>query len=220
MKEKLALRDKSWSPESRRKLAITQLKGVSTIVVNTVTKEDQSFISGLFFFFNLRITDFTASRKIVDSVIKKKKLDAAKFIGLNQSTIAKYISKNHFYLGGGFLVYKSSIALDEIFSSVAYKEAIYKLENKGGKKYTHSESAKEAIRKANSGKKLSVELKQKLSLDSKNAKAVISTNNETKERLEFPSIVSASKSLGISKSYLESCLKNNKPCKGYTIAYK
>lgn len=107
MKEKLALRDKSWSPESRRKLAITQLKGVSTIVVNTVTKEDQSFISGR---------------------------DAAKFIGLNQSTIAKYISKNHFYLGGGFLVYKSSIALDDIFSSVAYKEAIYKLENKGGKK--------------------------------------------------------------------------------------
>lgn len=138
------------------------------------------------------------------------------------------------------MVYKSSTALDVIFSSEAYKEAIYKLENKGGKKYTHSESAvipsgdSEAIRKANSGKKLSVELKQKLSLNSKNAKAVISTNNETKERLEFPSILSASKSfpegtlrflrepagLGISKSYLESCLKSNKPCKGYTIVFK
>lgn len=35
MKEKRALRDKSVSPETRRRQAITQLKGVSTIVVNT-----------------------------------------------------------------------------------------------------------------------------------------------------------------------------------------
>lgn len=118
------------------------------------------------------------------------------------------------------LVYKSSIILDEITNSEAYKDAIYKLENPEGKKYTHSVAAKEKIRKANTGKKLSVELKEKISLNSKTAKAVLVTNNETREVVEYTSVLAASKSLGISNSYLDRCLKSNKACKGYTIVLK
>jgi IS30 family transposase len=55
--------------------------------------------------------------------------EAAKFIGVQQSTISKYIRKNNFYLGRGLLVYISFTALDEITKSEAYKEAIYKLDN-------------------------------------------------------------------------------------------
>nr|ATI20437.1 GIY-YIG endonuclease [Juglanconis juglandina] len=193
MKNKYELWDKYVSPETRKKQVITQLKGESTIVINIVTEEEQNFISGR---------------------------EAAKFIGVQQSTISKYIRKDNFYLGRGFLVYKSFTALDEITKSEAYKEAIYKLDNPEGKKYTHSESAKEGIRKANLGKKLSVEVKQKLSLNSKTAKAVLLINNETKEILEFTSVLAASKSLGISNSHLDRCLKSNKPCKGYTIVLK
>lgn len=95
MKAKQKLAEKYWSPESRRRLVITQLKGVSTIVVNMVTKEEQSFISGL---------------------------DAANFIGITRGAISKYMIKQNFYLGRGFLVYKSSTALDDIINSEAYKE--------------------------------------------------------------------------------------------------
>lgn len=193
MKNKYDLWDKYVSPETRKKQVITQLKGESTIVINTATEEKQCFISGR---------------------------EAAKFIGIQQSTISKYIRKNNFYMGRGFLVYKSSTTLDEITNSQAYKEATYKLDNPESKKYTHSESAKEGIRKANLGKKISAEVKQKLSLNSKVAKAVLLTNNETKEILEFTSILAASKSLGISNSHLDRCLKSNKPCKGYTIVLK
>lgn len=78
----------------------------------------------------------------------------------------------------------------------------------------------EAIRKANLGKKVSVEVKQKISLNSKVAKAVLLTNNDTKEILEFTSVLAASKFTGISNSQLDRCLKSNKPCKGYTIIFK
>lgn len=193
MKAKYELWDKYVSPETRKKQVITQLKGESTIVINAITKEEQYFISGR---------------------------EAAKFIGVQQSTISSHIRNNNFYLGKGFLVYKSSRTLDEITKSEAYKDAIYKLENPGGKKYTHSVAAKEEIRKANTGKKLSVKVKQKISLNSKTAKAVLVTKNETREVFEFTSVLAASKSLGISNSYLDRCLKSNKPCKGYTIVLK
>lgn len=45
MKAKYELWDKYVSPETRKKQVITQLKGVSTIVINAVTKEEQYFIS-------------------------------------------------------------------------------------------------------------------------------------------------------------------------------
>jgi hypothetical protein len=44
---------------------------------------------------------------------------------------------------------------------------------------------------ANIGKKLSQDTIQKLSLNSKNAKAVLITNSDTGDTLEFPSAVSA-----------------------------
>lgn len=73
------------------------LKGESTIVINRVTGESKSFISGR---------------------------EAAVFIGINQSTLAKYTSKQNFYLGRGFLVYKSFSDLGGICASEAYKTAI------------------------------------------------------------------------------------------------
>lgn len=109
MKAKYELWNKYVSPETRKNQVITQLKGESTIVINAVTKEEQYFISGR---------------------------EAAKFIGVQQSTISSHIRKNKFYLGKGFLVYKSSIRLDEITNSEAYKEAVYKFENQGVKIYS------------------------------------------------------------------------------------
>lgn len=67
--------------EEKIKQIKSLLKGVSTIVINITTGECKSFVSGR---------------------------EAAKFIGVNQSLIAKYINKQNFYLGRGFFVYKSS----------------------------------------------------------------------------------------------------------------
>jgi len=57
----------------------------------------------------------------------------------------------------------------------------------------HSEMSKELIRKANLGRSHSLETIQKLSANSTNSKAVLISNNETKETLEFPSITSCAK---------------------------
>ena len=45
-------------------------------------------------------------------------------------------------------------------------------------------------------------------------------NNETLETYEFASITAAVKKLGVDDSYFRKCLKNNRPCKGYTITLK
>ena len=63
-------------------------------------------------------------------------------------------------------------------------------------------------------------MKKKLYLNSSNAKQIIVENNEIKERLKFNSITSAVQSLGIDDSYFRRYIKNNKPCKGYTIIVK
>jgi len=52
--------------------------------------------------------------------------EAAKFIGMNQSGLAKYISKQNFYLGRGFLVYKSDHSYEEIIKSEAYQKTLIK----------------------------------------------------------------------------------------------
>jgi hypothetical protein len=67
---------------------------------------------------------------------------------------------------------------------------------------------------------LSLELKQKLSLNSKNAKTVLITNNETMKTLEFPSNVAAAKYIGVDESTVRKCIKSEKACKGYTIVRK
>ena len=100
-----------------------------------------------------------------------------------------------FFLNKGYLVYKSSTTADEIFSLESYKEAINVKDQP-----KHSEASKELIRKANVGKTLSEKTKQKISLNSKNAKPVLVTNNETKETLEFLSAVSAGKFLNVDES--------------------
>jgi len=87
-------------------------------------------------------------------------------------------------------------------------------------KKKHTEASKELIRKANIGKKLSQETIEKISLNSKNAKGVLITNNDTGETLEFLSAVSAGKYLGVDESYIRRCIKNNKPCKGFTVVRK
>lgn len=48
---------------------------------------------------------------------------AAEFIGIHHSYLAKSMEKNKFYLGRGFLVYKSFTSLEDIYSSEEYKEA-------------------------------------------------------------------------------------------------
>jgi hypothetical protein len=84
--------------EERIRQVNSLLKGESTIVINRVTGESTSFISGR---------------------------EAAVFIGINQSALAKYISKQDFYLGRGFFVYKSFSNLDGIYASEAYKKSYY-----------------------------------------------------------------------------------------------
>lgn len=63
-------------------------------------------------------------------------------------------------------------------------------------------------------------MKVKLSLNSKLSKPVVAINIETKERLEFVSQKSAADTLNINLDYFSRCVKNNKPCKGYTIIFK
>ena len=110
-----------------------------------------------------------------------------------------------FFFNKGYLVYKSSTTADEIFSLESYKEVISVKDLT--LKPKHSEASKELIRKANIDKTLSEETKQKISLNSKNAKSVLVTNNETKETLEFPSVVSAGKFLNVDESYVRRCYK-------------
>lgn len=64
---------------------------------------------------------------------------------------------------------------------------------------------------------MSLDLKLKLSLNSKNAKSVLVTNNETMKISEFPS---AAKHIGVDSSTLRKCIKYKKVCKGYTVVRK
>lgn len=84
----------------------------------------------------------------------------------------------------------------------------------------HSADSKELIRKANLGKKLTLETIEKISLNSRNAKPVIVTNNETKETSEFSSVSAAAKFLDVDESYVRRCITNNKSCKGHTVVRK
>ena len=179
------------SKEARLKIAIAINQGVFTFVHNVDTKEILSFVS-----------------------IRK----AAEFLGIHPSSIAKSIQMKGFFLNKGYLVYKSSTTADEIFSLESYKEAINVKDLI--LKPKHSEASKELIRKANIDKTLSEETKQKISLNSKNAKPVLVTNNETKETLEFLSAVSAGKFLNVDESYVRRCISSNRSCKGHTISRK
>jgi hypothetical protein len=184
------------SEEARLKIAISINQGVFTLVHNVDTGEVLSFVS-----------------------IRK----AAEFLNpedsVHQSSIAKSVQLKGFFCGDkGYLVYKSSTTADEIFSLESYKEAISVKDIR--LKAKHSETSKELIRKANLDKTLSEETKQKISLNSKNAKPVLLTNNETKERLEFPSVASAGKFLNVDESYVRRCISSNRSCKGYTLSKK
>jgi len=150
------------------------------------------------------ILTFTSTRK------------AAEYIGIHHSYISKSLDEVKFYLGKGFIVHKANISYSDIISSTAYGEALYSRES--GIK--HSEISKELIRKANLGRKHSTETLQKLSDNSTNSKAVLVTNNLNMETQEFPSISSAARHLSVDESYVRSCIKNNKPCKGHTIFRK
>lgn len=121
--------------------------------------------------------------------------------------------KQKFYLGRDFLVYKSLTNLEEILKSEAYKRCTKDYTSKTN--IRHSETSKELIRQANLGKKLSLDLKLKLSLNSKNAKSVLVTNNETMKISEFPS-----KHIGVDESTIRKCIKYKKVCKGYTVVKK
>lgn len=178
------------SEETKLKIATALSKGEDTIVLNMNTKDRISFVS-----------------------IRK----AAEYIGVHPSYVARAISLNKFYLDKTHLIYKSNTTEDNILNSEVYKEAVG-LMNGTILKIKHTEASKELIRKANLGKKLSQNTIQKLSLNSKNAKAVLITNSDTGDTLEFSSAVSAGKYLGVDESYIRRCITNNKLCRGYTIA--
>lgn len=94
-------------------------------------------------------------------------------------------------------------------NSEIYKEAVG-LKDSTVLKIKHTEASKELIRKANlslAHKKLSQETIEKITLNSKKAKGVLITNNDTCETLEFPSAVSAGKYLGVDESYIRKCIK-------------
>nr|WDW20834.1 hypothetical protein [Valsa mali var. pyri (nom. inval.)] len=138
------------SQEEKLKQVKSLLKGESTIVIKNITGETQSFVSNW---------------------------EAAKFIGINQSGLSKYISKKFFYLDRGFFVYKSSFDKEMILNSDAYKKAT-------GPKITisrHTETSKVVIRDANLENKLSFKVKEKLIFNSKLNKKVIAINDETKK---------------------------------------
>lgn len=63
-------------------------------------------------------------------------------------------------------------------------------------------------------------MKQKLSLNSKNAKSVLVTDNETMKTLQLPSNVAAAKYNRVDESTARKCIKSKKACKGYTVVRK
>ena len=141
---------------------------------------------------------------------------AAEFIGIHHSYLAKTIKLRKFYSNSEFLVYKSSTSLEEILNDEIYKKNVAT----SGESKKHSADSKELIRKANLGKKLTLETIEKISLNSRNAKPVIVTNNETKETSEFSSVSAAAKFLDVDESYVRRCITNNKSCKGHTVVRK
>ena len=141
---------------------------------------------------------------------------AAEFIVIHPSYLAKTLKLSTFYSNCEFLVYKSSTPLENILNDETYKKTI----TIGDESKKHTEVSKELIRKANLGKKLSLETIQKITLNSSNAKPVLVTNNETKETSEFFSTSAAAKYLGVDESYVRRCITNNKPCKGHTVVRK
>lgn len=124
------------SKETRLKIATALSKGDNTIVKNIDTKDRISFVS-----------------------IRK----AAEYIGIHPSSIAKSIKLNKFYIGRGYLIYKSYTTEEEILNSEVYKEAVG-LKDGTILKLKHTEASKELIRRANIGKKLSQDIIPKLSL--------------------------------------------------------
>lgn len=136
---------------------------------------------------------------------------AAKWINVHVSYVAKSLSLNKFFYKNGYLIFNSKTSLENIFTDGKFKLLFSEKEGK------HTEKSKELIRKANLGKILSQEIKNKISLNSKNAKPVLLINNQTKENLRFPSCIKAALFLNVDESYIRRCLKFKKVCKGFTI---
>lgn len=93
-----------------------------------------------------------------------------------------------------------------IINSEPYQKALNE-----GSKAKHTEASKEVIRKVNLGKKLSPELKEKLSLNSQLSKSIIAINETTGEIFKFKSIKIASEHFGVHYDTLRKKVKQNKP---------
>jgi hypothetical protein len=143
-------------------------------------------------------------------------LKAAEFIGKSASTLYVIIKRKTFYLNSEYLVYKSSTPFEEIINSDAYKEAISLLndtlspaspgnlvEEGVPKYYRHTLAAREAISRNNN-----------------KSKAVVLTNIQTNETLEFNTMKEAASFLGLNKNGVRNHINKNKPCNGYSIAIK
>lgn len=105
MIEKHKERNKLVSPETKLERVTSRLNGEYTIVINSISGENLVFVS-----------------------VRK----AAYFYwvaGPHQSYIAKSLIIKNFYLGRGFLVYKSYTSLEKIIKSEPYKEASTNLNN-------------------------------------------------------------------------------------------
>ena len=61
---------------------------------------------------------------------------------------------------------------------------------------------------------------QKITLNSKNAKSVLITNNQTKETSVFLSLSAVANYLSVYESYVSRCITNNKPCNRHHIVKK
>jgi hypothetical protein len=61
---------------------------------------------------------------------------------------------------------------------------------------------------------------QKITLNSKNSKSGLITNNQTKETSVFLSLSAVANYLSVYEYYVSRCITNNKPCKGHTVVIK
>lgn len=114
---------------------------------------------------------------------------AVKFMGIYPGYVSGQLKENKFYLGKEFLVYSSANSEEDILNMVCEKQ----------------NQTKQTKPDSRSGRKSQFS-------------QIILINNKNNERMECSSISSAAKVIGTGADYVRRCIRNNTPCKGYSVS--
>lgn len=114
------------------------------------------------------------------------------------------------------------VAIAFIPNPQGYKEINHRDENKGNNCVENLEWCSRSYNNTynNKAKKIGEKVSEKLRNDPNRSKAVIATNKETGQTIVFPSLMEASRQLGIRQGHItECCQGKRKSDGGYTFVY-